>query len=102
MDNGLTVIRFYQVIEYQPETFFKKLGNKVSDARCDGDRDDNCTIKTETLKLLGNAAYDVTQTNKAKHVNVAYAVAKRRRNSSITLIFINFMSSSLTFFKCKP
>ncbi|BFZ06709.1 hypothetical protein BsWGS_09748 [Bradybaena similaris] len=73
LDNDLEVTKIYQVIEYKPETCFEQFGNKVSDARRDGDLDNNCTIKSETMKLLGNAAYGKTLTNKAKHVNVAYA-----------------------------
>ncbi|BFZ03070.1 hypothetical protein BsWGS_06109 [Bradybaena similaris] len=73
LQNDLEVTKIYQVIEYQPQTCFKKFGDTVSEARRDGDRDDACAIKSETMKLLGNAAYGKTLTNKAKHVNVAYA-----------------------------
>ncbi|BFZ20032.1 hypothetical protein BsWGS_23071 [Bradybaena similaris] len=68
----LVVKKIHQVIEYQPKTCFKTFGEKVSDARRDGDRDPTQTIKSDTTKLLGNAAYGKTLTNKDKHVDVAY------------------------------
>lgn len=43
------------VIEYQPEICFEQFGNKVSEARQGGDREDACAIKIETIKLLDNA-----------------------------------------------
>lgn len=62
----------YEIIEYQPDTCFEQFGNKVFDTRLEGDRDNTCTIKSDTIKLLGNAAYGKTLTNKVKHVNVTY------------------------------
>lgn len=73
LNNDLKVTQIYQVIENQLETCFKKFGDTVSEVRREGDRDDNCTVKIETIKLLGNAACGKTLTNKANHINVAYA-----------------------------
>ncbi|BFZ13860.1 hypothetical protein BsWGS_16899 [Bradybaena similaris] len=70
--NGLEVTKIHQVIEYHPKACFKQFGDTVTEARRDGDRDPSCAIKSETMKLLGNAAYGKTLTNKSKHLDVAY------------------------------
>lgn len=65
LDTSLKVTRIYHVIEYQSETCFGQFGkNKVSEAIRKGDHDDTHAIKSETMKLLGNAAYSKTLTNK--------------------------------------
>lgn len=45
--------QIYQVIEYQPKTFFKQFGDTVMDVRRDSDRDESCAVKSDTMKLLG-------------------------------------------------
>lgn len=56
LKNGLKVTKIYQVIEYQPKTCIKQFGDTVMNAPCQSDRDEICAIKSETMKLLDNAA----------------------------------------------
>lgn len=72
LDHGLEITRVYQVIEYTPVTCFKDFVGAVSDARRAGDRDVQYAIVAETMKLMGNAAYGKTITNKQRHLNVKY------------------------------
>lgn len=61
-----------QVIEHQLWLVLKRLVRLVSDAGCDGNRDASQTIKSDTMKLLGNFTYGKTLTNKQKHLDVVY------------------------------
>ena len=54
--HGLEV-KIYQVIQYWPNDCFKAFGEKVSQARRDGDQDPDQAIIADTMKLLGNSAY---------------------------------------------
>lgn len=56
----------------QKYTCFEEFGNAVSYARRKDDRDTNCAINCETMKLLSNEAYGKTLTNAAKHKNVPH------------------------------
>lgn len=56
LQKKLVVTKIHQVIEYQTLTCFKKFDKIVADPRRDGDRDDDEAIKSDTMKLLGNAA----------------------------------------------
>lgn len=72
----LKVTKIYQVITYQPDTCFKKIGDTVSDVnwrasdRRVSDLDDNCAMESETMKLLDTAANGKTLTSEAKHSNL--------------------------------
>jgi hypothetical protein len=72
LEHGLEVTKIYQIIEYQPVSCFKNFGEIVSDARRQGDVDKKYALKGESMKLLGNAAYGKTLTNKTKHMDVRY------------------------------
>jgi hypothetical protein len=72
LNHELVVTKIYQVVEYNPVSCFKTFGDTVSDARRQGDIDVNNAITSETMKLLGNAAYGKTITNKARHTDIAY------------------------------
>jgi hypothetical protein len=72
LKKGLVVTNIYQVIEYTPVACFEKFGLKVSEARRNGDRDPEQSITSETMKLLGNAAYEKTLTNKETHREIKY------------------------------
>ncbi len=60
----------YEVIQYKPNPCFEEFGNRVSQARRDGDSDPNKAIIADTMKLLGNSAYGKTVTDQLKHVKV--------------------------------
>jgi hypothetical protein len=83
LTHGLQVTNIYQVIEYQPVTCFRKFGDTVSEARRQGDKNDVFAITSETMKLLGNAAYGKTLTNKSKHADMSYC------RGAETTLFIN-------------
>ena len=72
LNHGLVVTKIYQVVEYNPVTCFKTFGDTVSDARRKGDINDIYAITSETMKLLGNAAYGKTLTNKTRHADMSY------------------------------
>ncbi|XP_019633364.1 PREDICTED: uncharacterized protein LOC109476787 [Branchiostoma belcheri] len=85
MDHGLKVTRVYQVLEYIPKKCFEPFGQKVSDARRAGDKDDKKKIIADTMKLIGNSAYGKTVTNKEKQSDVCYcnsAVAATQKINS--------------------
>ena len=67
ISHGLVVTKIYQVVQYWPKDCFKKFGEEVSEARCNGDADPEQAIIADTMKLLGNSAYGKTITNKDRH-----------------------------------
>ena len=66
LDHGLQVTKIYEVVQYTPRSCFTKFGKNVVDARRQGDKDPNHAVIAETMKLIGNSAYDKTITNKEK------------------------------------
>ena len=72
LEHGLIVTHVYQVIEYTPEACFQQFGNKVSQARRNGDADPDQAIIADTMKLLGNSGYGKTITNKDNHRNIYF------------------------------
>ena len=69
LEHGLVVSRVCQVIEYVPQTCFRIFGEAVS---ADGDADPNKSIIADTIKPLGNSAYDKTVTNKDMQRDIKY------------------------------
>ena len=72
LTHGLEVTTIYTVIEYHGLNCFRQFGEKVSDARRQGDRDKAFTITSDTMKLLGNSAYGKSLTNKERHTDIIY------------------------------
>lgn len=72
LSHGLKVTNIQQTVEYKPQKCFQNFGEKVSNARRQGDTDLSKAVLADTFKLLGNSAYGKTITN-AKHNNVIYA-----------------------------
>ena len=72
LEHGLVCTRIYQIIEYNPRPCFEKAGQRVSDARRQGDSDPDKSIIAEMEKLFGNSYYGKTVTNKEKHTKVKY------------------------------
>ena len=50
--HGLVVDRVYQIIEYEPNSSFRRLGESVSAARRAGDEDHDKAINADTMKFL--------------------------------------------------
>ncbi len=67
------VSKVYEFIQYTPQACFKTFVDLVSNARRDGDKDPDCAILAETMKLLGNCGYGKTVTNQMKFRSVQYA-----------------------------
>jgi len=72
LEHGLVCTKIYQVIEYTPLACFEKAGQRVSNARRQGDSDPDKSIIAEMEKLFGNSYYGKTVTNKEKHTSVGY------------------------------
>ena len=67
LSKGLRVSKIYRVIEFTPQTCFKSLTDRVSQARRDGDKDPSKAIIADTNKLLICSAYGGLLLNKEKH-----------------------------------
>ena len=52
LQHGLHVTKIYQVVEFTPKAVFKPFGDAVSDARRAGDRNPDCAIIGDTMKLV--------------------------------------------------
>jgi hypothetical protein len=74
LNHGLVCSKIYQIIEYTPMACFEKAGERVSNARRQGDADPDKSILAEMEKLFGNSYYGKTVTNKEKHTKVKYYI----------------------------
>ena len=86
LTHGLHVSNVTLTIEYEPSPCFRNFGEKVSDARREGDRDPLKAIVAETMKLLGNSSYGKTITNNTNHCDVKFvndADDQKLRNSPL-------------------
>ena len=72
LTHGLKVTNITLIIEYEPSACFRKFGEKVSEARREGDQDPDKTIIAEIMKLLGNSSYGKTLTNISNHTDVTF------------------------------
>jgi G:T-mismatch repair DNA endonuclease (very short patch repair protein) len=72
LEHGLIITKIYQLIEYTPRRVFKGFGDSVSDARRLGDIDPEQELIALTNKLIGNASYGKTITEKTRHRRVKY------------------------------
>ena len=54
LDHGLEVTDVQLIAQFKPNPCFKNFGEKVTDARRQGDKDVNQMMLSETWKLLGN------------------------------------------------
>ena len=70
--HGLIVDHVYQVVEYEPNSCFRRFGESVSAARRAGDTDPDKAIIADTMKLLGNSGYGKMVTNVDRHRDVKY------------------------------
>ena len=72
LEHGLVITRIYTVVDYVPNTAFKRFAKKVAQARLDGDRDKDKALIAEMIKLIDNSSYGRMITNKEKHHDIAY------------------------------
>ena len=72
LKQGLTISNITLVIEYEPSACFRSFGDRVSNARREGDKDPLKAIIAETFKLLGNSAYGKTITNIQNHCDITF------------------------------
>jgi hypothetical protein len=72
LDHGLIVTTVHQVVQYRPVACFAQFRDDVSDARRLGDSNPDQAIVAESMKLIGNACYGRTLTNKERHLDIAY------------------------------
>ena len=84
--HGLRVSNINLVIEYEPSPCFQAFGEKVSNARREGDQNPDKAIIAEIMKLLGNSSYGKTLTNISNHTDVTFvndADAQKLTNSPL-------------------
>jgi hypothetical protein len=72
MEHGLEVTKIHQVVEYIPLKCFEDFVKQVTEARREGDQDPSQSVKSDTMKLLGNSGYGSSIMNKEKHKKVCY------------------------------
>ena len=83
---GLTVSNVTLVVEYDPSACFRDFGDRVSNARREGELDPSKSIIGEIFKLLGNSAYGKTLTNILTHCDVSFVdnnTAQKKMNSPL-------------------
>ena len=68
----LVVDRVYQIIEYEPNPCFRRVGESVSAAGRAEDEDPDKAIIADTMEQLGNSGYWKTVTNVDRHRDVKY------------------------------
>ena len=60
------------MIQYSKDNCFKDFGDKVSEARREGDVNKLLAILSNTFKLPGNSGYGKTMTDQARHMDVKF------------------------------
>ena len=72
IEHGLIVDNISQIVEYTPKRCFHAFGEKVTEARREGDKDANKAILAETMKLVRNASYGKCGSRVDRYKHVAY------------------------------
>ena len=75
--DGLIVNTLTACVRYEPIPCFRNFTEEVATARRKADVDQTGTAAANTAKLIGNALYGKTITNKEKHIDVKYATANK-------------------------
>jgi len=57
LDHGLKVTNIHKVIEFSPRACFVDFGEKITEARRQGDLHPRYKLIGETMKLIGNSRY---------------------------------------------
>jgi hypothetical protein len=86
-DHGLLVDNITSFVRYDPIPCFRNFTEEVANARRKADIDQTGTAAGNTAKLVGNALYGKTITNKEKHVDVKYAAANKTRQFTNSPLF---------------
>ena len=73
LEKGLKITRIHEFVEFHPEKCFEDLGNRICEARRQGDRDPDYQILALTVKLSGNSLYSASLINKDKHRLIEYS-----------------------------
>ena len=72
LKHGLVVTKIYQVVEFQQQRCFREFVKEVSDARRQGDTDQDTAIIADTMKVIGCSGYGSLIMDKTKHSEVKY------------------------------
>ena len=104
LKNGLVVSQVYVVVEYVPEHTFNPFVKEVTEARRSGDKNSDCKILSDLYKLLGNAAYGKTITNKMNFLKTRYVTQKRARYLALhwSVQQVNDVSEDTVELSCLP
>ncbi len=70
--NGLRVTRIYQCLQFKPKRWVKHVADAIIKARRAADADPSLAIIAEMEKLIGNALYGKTATDKTRHNKVRF------------------------------
>ena len=73
LEKGLKITRIYEFVEFHLEKCFEDLGNRICEARRQGDRDPAHQILALTAKLSGNSHNSASLINKEKHRLIEYS-----------------------------
>ena len=77
LEKGLVITKIYQIIHYNRNACFTKFTEEVSDARREGDLDPSSSVKSESMKLLGNCSYGACITDVTKFEDVFFIKDKK-------------------------
>ena len=104
LKKGLVVTQVYIVVEYTPEKTFNPFVKEVTKARRSGDENSDCKIMSDLYKLLGNAAYGKTITNKQNFLNTRYVTQRKARRLALhwTVQQANDISEDTVELSCLP
>ena len=104
LKKGLVVTQVYIVVEYTPEKTFNPFVKEVTEARRSGDENSDCKIMSDLYKLLGNAAYGKTITNKQNFLNTRYVTQRKARRLVLhwTVQQANDISQDTVELSCLP
>ena len=72
LNHDLVITHIYTVVEYIPNAALNSFMMQVTQARLDGDHDNDKALIAETMKLIGNSSYGKLITNKEKHHDIVY------------------------------
>ncbi|KAJ8300697.1 hypothetical protein KUTeg_022216 [Tegillarca granosa] len=72
LNHGMVVTKIYQLVEFQQKRCFSNFVQKVSNARREGDKNQDTAIIADTMKVIGNSAYGSMIMDKHKHRDIIY------------------------------
>ena len=87
LKHDLVVTKIYQVVEFQQQRCFRKFVKEVSDARRQGDTDQDTAIIADTMKVIGCSGYGSLIMDKTKHSEVTTSRVKTKPVSKSMIHF---------------